>query len=109
MFLVWLACGTPDAAPPPVPSEPPGEVAMSRVTGTAGNAKLGAVVEGAEGPVYLLDRHEWPAELVGKTVTVEGVIETTDAFAATTGPNGEISQGTTGHDRVMRISKLITP
>lgn len=78
-----------------------------RVSGTAGNAKLGAVVRGSGVMVYCLDRPEWPGDRDGQTVTVEGTLEYTSEFMAKTDPSGAISAGTGGPVYVLRKSDLV--
>lgn len=78
-----------------------------QIEGTAQNAKLSAVVISPGMMVYCLDRAEWPADLVGKKVTVRGVLEQTDDFKAVKSPTGEHSAGTMGGDLVLRKSELI--
>lgn len=75
------------------------------IEGIAQNAKLSGIVEGEGVSVYCLDVPSWPADLAGKRVIVEGVLEETDDFAARTDEKGAISQGTAGKDLVIRKSK----
>jgi hypothetical protein len=76
-----------------------------RVRGVAHGGKLSAVI-GGDLHVYCLDRDRWPDELEGQLVEAEGVLEVTDEFAATEGPGGEITQGTSGADLVLRRSTV---
>ncbi len=64
-----------------------------RLTGKVERAKLGDLISADGFSVYCTGARLGDG-LVGQTVTVEGKLEVTDAFAATVGPNGEISQGT---------------
>lgn len=66
---------------------------LVRLTGKVERAKLGDLVSANGFSVYCTGRR-LDDGLLGQTVTVEGKLEVTDAFAATVGPNGEISQGT---------------
>jgi len=72
-----------------------------RISGTAQNAKLGAVVEKGELVVYCLDHPSWN-ERAGKSITVEGKLEQTHAFEAHVDDGGAISQGTSGPIFVIR-------
>ncbi len=72
------------------------------VRGTAGNAKLGAVIT-LPGLVVYCDRlQQWPAELDGKPVTGHGVLEQNPDAEAKRAANGEISQGTDAPIWVLR-------
>jgi hypothetical protein len=79
-----------------------------RVTGTAQSGKLAAVVVDGGLLVYCLDldRGRWPRDLEGQAVEAEGILQLTDQFASTTGPGGEITQGTEGSDFVIRESTV---
>jgi hypothetical protein len=72
------------------------------VKGTAGNAKLGAVITSGDLVVYCDRLPQWSAELDGKPVTGHGVLEHRADAKAQQGPNGEISQGTNGPIWVLR-------
>lgn len=63
------------------------------VTGEIERGKLGDIVSGDGFSIVCTGRRVDDA-LVGSTATVRGKLEVTDAFQATVGPNGEISQGT---------------
>ncbi len=67
------------------------------LTGTAENAKLGAVVLSPQGAVYLADKPSWPADanILGEQVEVSGVLERVDTRARRA-PDGSITQGTQG-------------
>lgn len=80
-----------------------------QLEGTARNAKLSAVVVRGDLLVYLLDRDSWPDERDGATVTVRGVLEETNEFMATRGPDGAISTGTDGPVFVLRRSEVEPP
>jgi hypothetical protein len=70
-----------------------------RVTiyGTAGNAKLGAVIQTAGRLViYCMELPAWPAGVDGTYVTAHGTLHQSPAYEATHGPNGEVGQGTDG-------------
>lgn len=64
-----------------------------RVRGVAERDKLGDAVSSQGFSVVCLAPRFSQAQL-DHPIEVEGVLERTDAFQATTGPNGEISQGT---------------
>jgi hypothetical protein len=67
------------------------------VYGTAGNAKLAAVIQTAGRLViYCLDLPTWPAGVDGTYVTAHGTLEQNHSYEATHGPNGEFGQGTSG-------------
>jgi hypothetical protein len=63
------------------------------MSGQVERAKLGDVVSGDGFSIVCTGRRLDDASM-GTTVTVHGVLEVSDAFAATIGPNGEVSQGT---------------
>ena len=44
------------------------------ITGRATNAKMGAVLSGKYGPVFIKQLEIWPESLYGKSVTVKGVL-----------------------------------
>lgn len=74
-------------------------------TGTAGNAKLGAVVMLTDRvPIYCTPLERWPADVDGKRVTAHGKLEATDEFAA-----GSDSAGTEGAVWVLRDCKYDPP
>lgn len=75
---------------------------ITQVVGVARNAKLSAAVVDGERVVYCLDRARWPDGVLDKQLLVEGHIEKTEEFKATTSPTGEVSQGTAGGDLVIR-------
>lgn len=64
-----------------------------RVRGIAERDKLGDAVSSHGFSVVCL-APRFPEALLDQAVEVEGVLELGDAFQATTGPDGEISQGT---------------
>ncbi|MEZ4449042.1 MAG: hypothetical protein R3B09_06120 [Nannocystaceae bacterium] len=66
------------------------------VVGTAGAAKLGAVVLVGEAPIYCLGREGWPEGVEGQEVEVTGTLARTDRFAARVDDDGAVSQGTQG-------------
>ena len=72
-----------------------------RITGTAQNAKLSAVVQTGDLVVYCLDRPSWK-DRAGKPVSVEGKLEQTREFEAQVDDGGAISQGTGGPVFVIR-------
>ncbi len=72
------------------------------VTGDAVDAKLSAAVRSGDLVLYCLDRPSWPAEQSGKKVTVRGLLEHTDEFAA----KDPMSGGTEGKVFVLRKSEL---
>ena len=62
----------------------------------AGNAKLGAVVDGPHGVIYLVGMRAWTgAGVLGQQDEVSGVLERHDT-GSTKGPDGVVSQGTSG-------------
>jgi hypothetical protein len=79
------------------------------VKGTARDAKISAAVLVGDGPVYCLGVASWPADVSGKVITAHGTLEHTDELAAKTGPNGEISQGTTDAVYVLRDCEYDAP
>jgi hypothetical protein len=101
LFTLLAACGQPPKASPTVienhahANENLGK--HVGVRGTAGNAKLGAVIQTQAGlVVYCSGVEAWPPELDGKLVTAYGTLQQSDKNEAKTGPNGEVSQGTAG-------------
>ena len=64
-----------------------------RVRGVAERDKLGDAVSSQGFSVVCL-APRFPRARLGQPIEVEGVLELTDDFQATTGPDGEISQGT---------------
>ena len=102
-------CRKPDGACGCGKPAPADKAHSDRVTGVAQNAKLGALVASDKGAVYCAGLREWPADVVGTTVTVEGVLTTTDAFKATVAPDGAISQGTAGGDQVLEKCVRVGP
>lgn len=64
-----------------------------RVEGIARREKLGDSVDAAGLVLTCLD-FRFEDERIGRTVTVEGVLDETRDFEAVRGPRGEISQGT---------------
>ena len=66
-----------------------------RVQGTAQREKIGDSVDSPSLNVICVDTR-FPDDRIGTPVTVEGKLEITQDFAATVGPDGEISQGTAG-------------
>ena len=63
------------------------------VRGVAERDKLGDAVS-SQGISVVCLSPRFPEGLLDQPVEVEGVLELSDAFQATTGPHGEISQGT---------------
>ena len=80
---------------------------LVRIEGVARDAKLSGVVVAGDLVVHCLDVPSWPAEVSGKRVTVEGVLEQTDDFAARKDPSGAVSQGTAGGDLVITKSRRL--
>jgi hypothetical protein len=64
-----------------------------RVHGVAERDKLGDAVT-SPGFSVICMAPRLPEARLGQSVEVEGILELTDAFQATTSPSGEISQGT---------------
>lgn len=64
-----------------------------RVEGTAGREKLGDSVD-VGGMVLICLDHRFGDDRIGRTVSVEGVLDETRDFQAVRGPRGEVSQGT---------------
>jgi len=75
-----------------------------RLLGTAGDAKLSAVVQSDALVVYCMGRGDdgllvesrWPADVVGQEVAVTGILEHSDQFVSVVGEDGAITQGTEG-------------
>lgn len=89
--------GPPTAATPrPVRTLAEARVALGqrvRVQGTAGREKLGDSVD-VGGMVLICLDHRFADDRIGRTVSVEGVLDETRDFEAVRGPRGEVSQGT---------------
>lgn len=79
-----------------------------RIEGTARNAKLSAAVV-SDLVVYCLDRESWAADVAGKKVTIQGMIEYTREFQARVSPEGEIGAGTNDAVFVLRTCEYSVP
>ncbi len=83
------------------------------VVGMARNAALGAVVVGANGAVWYIDKmSEWDGQWLNKKVSVSGTTQSRKlAPDPTVGPNGEVSHGMVGTSKVIVGAKvrLATP
>jgi len=75
---------------------------LVRFVGVAYDAKLSAIVVSDSFSLYCIELDEWPGEVNGQTVEVTGRLEVTDQYAATVNAKGEISQGTSGGDWLLR-------
>lgn len=71
------------------------------VHGTAGDAKLSAVVTLGTTPVYCLGLDRWPADRLDRPVVARGLLESTTEFAEESDPNLP-SAGTAGAVWVLR-------
>ena len=75
-----------------------------RVLGTAGDAKLSAVVHSDTLVVYCMERGEggllvesrWPEGTIGKQVAVTGTLEWSEQFIADVESDGSVRQGAEG-------------
>lgn len=74
-----------------------------RVSGTARNAKLSAVVVAGELVVYAVAHDAWPDEVVGKQVAIEGLLEREQGEPAR-GPSGELRATAEGPYFVIRAA-----
>ncbi len=74
-----------------------------RVTGTARNAKLSAVVVSGELLVYATAHDAWPGEVVGKQVAIEGLLEREQGQPASA-PSGEVRATIEGPYFVIRAA-----
>lgn len=77
----------------------------AEIEGTARNAKISGIVISEKLSVYCLNVPDWGA-LEGKKVSVQGLVEYTEEFAAQINEKGEISQGTEGGVLVMRKCEI---
>jgi len=75
---------------------------LVRFVGVAYDAKLSAIVVSDSFSLYCIELAEWPGEVNGQMVEVTGRLEVTDHYAATVNAKGEISQGTSGGDWLLR-------
>jgi hypothetical protein len=111
-----LACGTRGAGPPEraAPAAPDlvrihtrqeAEAAVGKqvhLEGKASDAKISGVVVTSDLVVYCLDVPSWEPSVEGTTVAVEGRLERTAAFQATSSEGGVMSSGTGGPVLVIR-------
>lgn len=76
---------------------------LSSLSGTAGNAKGGAVIEADDGRVvYVIDLDSWPDELLGQRVTATGRLERRKYIPdPVVAADGAISQGAEGDQWVL--------
>jgi hypothetical protein len=82
--------------------------AKVRVLGEAKNAKLSAVVETDDDfVVYLVEMRSWPGTIEGQRVEATGILGKRESSVATTGPGGEVSQGTEKPIHVLREATYI--
>ena len=76
---------------------------VKNLRGTALNAKGGAILQTAQGDIYLHNLSAWPEYLVRKTIETEGTLSEeqylNEAFVDET---GAISQGAVGKQWVLR-------
>jgi hypothetical protein len=89
-LLVLSGCSPP--APPP--KKPAAVVKKEAVVleGTAKNAKAGAMLETADKSVLIQGLAAWPADVVGKRLTLKGVLHTVPPPPATLDPMGNTVQ-----------------
>lgn len=73
-----------------------------KITGLAYNSKLSAMIESSHGVIYCIDVAHWAPNLLGKSLEVTGLLRRTDAFKMRMSPTGEVSQGTTGGDWILK-------
>lgn len=93
-LLVCVACAR--SGVPEVKSAADAEASIGkvvRVRGPVQRAKLGDAVE-AHGLLIVCLGDRLPDATIGAEVVIEGELDRTEQFQATTGPSGEISQGT---------------
>lgn len=74
------------------------------VIGFAQTGKAGPLVETDVGPVYASDIHDWPAELVGRPVIVEGTLSTVH-HGSTQSADGTVRGGLSGDQMIVSTSK----
>ena len=75
-----------------------GEVSIN---GTAYNAKAGAVVltDSDDEPIYLQGLHAWEDNVIGRRVSIEGVLHRRSIYPQAQNIDGIRSQGITGRDQ----------
>jgi hypothetical protein len=78
---------------------------QAEIEGTARNAKISGIVISDRLSVYCLNIPDW-GTLEGKKVTVRGLVEYTEEFAAQINEKGEISQGTESGVLVIRKCEI---
>ena len=91
ILAALASCGPPEgktAAPKPAP--PPRQAVQ--LEGTATNGKSGATLQTADKSVEIQGLAAWPADVVGKRLTLKGELQTVPPPPATMDPMGSAVQ-----------------
>ena len=75
------------------------------LTGTAQNAKLGAVLLVDGDAIYLKDKNAWEPEILNQKVQVKGILQKYDPPVAEK-KNGEWSAGVSENSRTYRLENI---
>jgi hypothetical protein len=107
--LVLASCSPP--APPPPAQKPAAAVKKEAVVleGTAKNAKAGAVLETSDKTVSLHGLAAWPADTLGKRVTMKGELHTIPPAPATLDAMGNVVQAILTPQYVLHGHSKIEP
>ncbi len=94
-LLVLAGCKPPAPPTPSAPKKPAAVVKKEAVVleGTAKNAKAGAVLETSDKTVVIHGLAAWPADTLGKRLTLKGELHTVPPPPATLDAMGNVVQG----------------
>jgi hypothetical protein len=90
LLLAALAGCSPKA--PPEAKKPAAKRDAVTLEGTARNAKAGAVLETSDKTVSVKGLAAWPADVLGRRLTLKGDLETVPPAPATMDPFGNVVQ-----------------
>ncbi|HEX7901030.1 MAG TPA: hypothetical protein VF950_24940 [Planctomycetota bacterium] len=93
-LLLAALSGCSPKPPPPPAKKPAAAIKKEAVTleGTAQNAKAGAVLKTSDKTVSIHGLAAWPADVVGKRLTLKGELHTVPPPPATLDPMGNLVQ-----------------